>query len=71
MDQKKRFEWRYREDVAYVIVKCPRTGMNVQTPIRRSIIGEDASFESFECLACRQLHYINKATGEVMGDLKA
>ena len=56
-----------------MIIKCPRTGMNVQASIPDGVAVEgsdaasDVAFVSFECLACRQLHYVNRDTGEVMG----
>ena len=45
--------------------------MKVQTSIPVGVEAEDnGAFESFECLACRQIHYVNVVTGELMGERK-
>jgi hypothetical protein len=58
--------------VTYRIIQCPQTGLKVQTSIPVRVEAEDdGAFESFKCLACGQIHYINVATGELMGERKA
>ena len=55
--------------MAHVIIRCPRTGSNVQV-----WVPEDASthqpdaYEAVTCPACTRLHFVNKTTGKLLGD---
>ena len=54
-----------------IIYKCPRTGMNVQhrlddvTPEGRAV---ESVHVSVKCPACTSLHFVNAATGKLLGD---
>jgi RNase P subunit RPR2 len=54
-----------------VVFKCPRTGMNVQH--RLPDMAADAppagdSHVTVTCLACGSIHFVNTATGKLLGD---
>lgn len=52
-----------------IVFKCPRTGLQVQTPLAHGADdGEGERFEAVKCLACTQLHFVNRRTGKVLGD---
>lgn len=52
-----------------IVFKCPRTGLQVQTPLAHgSGEGEGEQFEAVKCLACTQMHFVNRRTGKVLGD---
>jgi hypothetical protein len=52
-----------------IVFKCPTTGLQVQTPLPHQAAEPSAdAFEAVKCLACTQLHFINRATGKVLGD---
>jgi hypothetical protein len=44
--------------------------MNVQASIPESDYADNGDFVSFQCLICRQMHFIDKVTGAVMGERK-
>jgi len=51
-----------------VVFRCPRTEMNVQIWLARDASTDQANaFESVTCPACSRLHFINKATGKLLG----
>jgi hypothetical protein len=53
-----------------MLYRCPKTGDVVQHFIADEPDAEDEHrYDAVECLACSSLHYINPATGKVMGDL--
>lgn len=43
------------------LYRCPNTGRTVQ-----GLTAEDTC-EALTCLACRRLHFVNPATGKVLG----
>ena len=51
------------------LFRCPATGMMVQALRPDEAPDDDAagSYLSIECLACRRIHLVNPATGEVAG----
>jgi hypothetical protein len=51
-----------------VIFKCPHTGLNVQHWLDESE-PDDASlaYETVVCQACSRLHFINRASGKLLG----
>lgn len=52
-----------------IVFKCPRTGLQVQTPLAHgSGDGQGEQFEAVKCLACTQIHFVNRRTGKVLGD---
>jgi hypothetical protein len=51
-----------------IMFKCPRTGLQVQTPLAPEVQeGGARAYEAIKCLACAQLHFVNRATGKVLG----
>ena len=51
----------------HVIFKCPRTGFSVQHRLDDPVDSLDNKFVSVECLACTLVHFVNPATGRVLG----
>ncbi len=52
----------------HIIFKCPHTGMNVQHWLTAPP-GEPAdSHTAIACPACSKLHFINSATGKLLGE---
>ena len=52
-----------------LIFRCPNTGMNVQTWFADEVSGNNGeTYDSLTCLACSQVHFVNRATGKVLGD---
>jgi hypothetical protein len=49
------------------LYRCPATGMNVQG-WSADEVDDDETYLSMTCLACRQLHLVNPATGKTMGE---
>ena len=49
------------------LCRCPNTGHNVQGFIAEEVSDDDEAYESVTCLACRQLHLVNLATGKLLG----
>jgi hypothetical protein len=58
--------------MANVVFKCPRTGMNVQHWIAAEAKADDprCTYETLVCKACTRLHFINRATGKLLGDVE-
>jgi hypothetical protein len=52
--------------MAAVLYKCPAIGIRVQGWIAEEASGEDTYFP-LQCIACKQMHYVNPATGRVIG----
>jgi hypothetical protein len=51
-----------------MVFKCPTTGLQVQTPLSVDAHEEQThAFEAVKCLACTRLHFVNRATGKVLG----
>jgi hypothetical protein len=56
--------------MATVIFRCPTTGKNVQTWFADDVSTDNGeSYESVTCLACRQMHFVNRATGKTLGEV--
>jgi hypothetical protein len=54
-----------------VIYRCPRTGMKVQLALKRPRAEEKAEiYEAILCAACTQLHFVHRATGDLLGQDK-
>ena len=54
-----------------IILRCPHTGLDVQTPFRRLAEKESGErIEKFECTACSKIHWIDRATGKALGGEK-
>jgi hypothetical protein len=55
-----------------LIFKCPRTGMNVQHWLEEAEPGERSPvYTSVVCKACTRIHFINSATGRLLGEERA
>jgi hypothetical protein len=47
------------------LYRCPNTGQTVQSFTAEEVAGD--AYRSMTCLACRRLHFVNPATGKVLG----
>jgi hypothetical protein len=55
--------------MATLIFRCPTTGKNVQAWFADDVSADNGeSYESVTCMACGQLHLVNRATGKTLGD---
>ena len=48
--------------------RCPNTGDLVQGFVAEEMSGDASSIEPVTCLICLQVHYVNPATGKVLGE---
>jgi hypothetical protein len=53
--------------MASFIFRCPNTSKNVQGWTADDAPDESDTFVPQQCIACRQLHYVNPQTGRVLG----
>jgi hypothetical protein len=54
--------------MATVVYRCPTTGLNVQGWLSDGPPdGEREVYETVKCLACTQVHLVNRSTGRVLG----
>ena len=53
--------------MAMFLFRCPNKYLRVQAWTADEPPGDDAAFFPVECVACRQMHYVNPATGRVLG----
>ena len=53
--------------MAPFLYRCPTTGQLVQGWSAEEVPLGDDSYESVSCLACAQLHLVNRSTGRVLG----
>jgi hypothetical protein len=50
------------------IYRCPTTRLNVQGWFADEVgDDEETAYETVTCLACSQVHLVNRATGKVLG----
>jgi hypothetical protein len=49
------------------LYRCPNTGQMVQGWSADDIPTDADSYDSVTCLACTQLHFVNRTTGRVLG----
>ena len=49
------------------LFRCPNTRQLVQGWSADEIPAEEDRYEFVTCLACTQLHFVNRATGRVLG----
>jgi hypothetical protein len=56
--------------MAAFLYRCPITGFQVQgySPEQPSSDDHHPAYESVFCYVCAQIHHVNPATGEVLGD---
>jgi hypothetical protein len=55
-----------------IIFQYPRTGLNVQTMLNLTVKQdehgtEQRNYETVNCPACAQLHFVNRMTGKLLG----
>jgi len=49
------------------VYRCPATGLNVQGWFADDVPGsEGATYEAVPCIACSQLHLVNRSTGRTL-----
>jgi hypothetical protein len=53
--------------MAALIYRCPVTGLNVQAWLADDASEEGEVYETVTCLACTQVHLVNRSTGRVLG----
>ena len=53
--------------LAAFLYRCPATKQTVQGFIAEELSDPNA-YEAVECLACRRMHFVNPATGKVLGE---
>jgi DNA-directed RNA polymerase subunit RPC12/RpoP len=61
-----------RFEIATLIYRCPRTGMNVPLPFALKAANKQKAqeYEQVRCPACTYLHLISRATGKLLSDQK-
>ena len=52
----------------HIVFKCPRTGLNVQHRLAAVSVDETNTHVSVVCPACTRLHFINRSTGQILGE---
>jgi hypothetical protein len=53
--------------MAHFVIRCPRTGSNVQVWLPESSpTDQPDAYEAVECPACARLHFVNKITGKLL-----
>ena len=51
----------------FFLFRCPNTGQHVQGLSAEAISADEANvYETVTCIACRQVHLVNPATGTVL-----
>jgi hypothetical protein len=55
--------------MAALIYRCPATGMKVQAWFVDDVsANNEETYESLTCLACSQVHFVNRLTGRTLGE---
>jgi hypothetical protein len=50
------------------LYRCPTTGLNVQGWFADEVDDEEEmTYDTVTCLACTQVHLVNRSTGKVLG----
>jgi hypothetical protein len=53
--------------MAPLTYRCPHTGYHVQW-LAEEVLGlETETYQPVNCIVCQQIHYVNPATGRVLG----
>jgi hypothetical protein len=52
--------------MALVLYRCPNTGLHVQGFLADAIAEGEETYETIVCIACRQVHLVNPASGKVL-----
>src|SRR6516162_1335284 len=69
LSQSKPWEPRLLAPMAAILFTCPNMGIPVQAWLAGDNRSDNAgeNFEPIECIACRRFHYVDPATGRVLG----
>jgi hypothetical protein len=68
IDQEPNLGHRHLTPMATFIFRCPNTKLRVQGwAADDPSDGDNAAFAPVECVVCRRLHYVNPASGRVLG----
>jgi hypothetical protein len=56
--------------MANILFKCPNTGMHVEHWLAEPSAEEEkrCTYEGATCPACTRIHFINRSTGELLGE---
>ncbi|MBR0718192.1 hypothetical protein [Bradyrhizobium liaoningense] len=56
-----------------IVFRCPATGMYVQHWLAEEVTPEapTCSYETVSCKACARIHFINRRTSKLLGDVAA
>jgi hypothetical protein len=54
--------------MATFLFRCPNKNLRVQGWTAEDVSDDDATYSPVQCAACRQMHYVNPATGRVLGN---
>jgi hypothetical protein len=55
--------------MAALIYRCPATGVKVQAWFADDVSANNGeTYESLTCLACSQVHLVNRSTGRTLGE---
>jgi hypothetical protein len=54
--------------MAPVLFRCTNTGFRVQAYLPEQTSDDENLYVPVDCLVCKQVHLINSATGEVLGE---
>jgi hypothetical protein len=52
--------------MAAFLYRCPNTGQHVQGWSAEEVPADEGTYETVSCIACRQVHLVNPATGNVL-----
>jgi len=50
------------------LYRCPNTGFQVQGYSPEQTSDDQSSYEAITCLMCKRLHFVNPATGKMLGE---
>jgi hypothetical protein len=53
--------------MAQLTYRCPYTGYRVQWLAEEVLSEEAETYQPVNCIVCQQIHYLNAATGRVLG----
>jgi hypothetical protein len=53
--------------MAKLLYRCPRTGVNVEIAVDEAMPASADTYEHVTCPSCAHVHFINRATGKVLG----
>jgi hypothetical protein len=54
--------------MATFVFQCPNKNVRVQGWTIEDMSDDDSAYAPIKCTACRGIHYVNPATGKVLGN---